>query len=446
MDVREAIRTQPMRRLQVMAVLICLVLCMIDGFEILVMAFVAPHLAKAWQLSPVQVGYLLSSGVFGMAVGAVFLSPLADRIGRRRHVMLCLSFITLGMALSAFATSVTEMVVYRAAAGLFIGALVASLNITVSEYCSDRRRGVVMGVYGIGFPAGAALGGAISTVLIAQYGWQAPFVFGALLSGAMLLVVVRSLPESIEYLVEKRPAGALEQYNKIAEKLGYAGAARLPEPQHRGQAQAAYKTVFGGAMAKRTAFLWAAFALLTSAFYFANTWTAKLLADATGNPALGVQAGVLVPLGGVLGALLFAGLSTLIRPRLATAVILFGGAAAFVWYASSFGNVSLALALALVVGVFANGGLAAFYAISPSVYPAAVRATGVGWMIGFGRCVAILTPIATGYLLAAGWKPTQTYQLFAGVLVLAGIACLLLDRSYRGRSDSADIQPARASA
>ncbi len=446
MDVREAIRTQPMRRLQLMTIVICLVLCMIDGFEILVMAFVAPHLAKAWGLGPVEVGYLLSAGVFGMAVGAVFLSPLADRIGRRRHVILCLAFVTVGMALSYFATSVAQMVVYRAAAGLFIGALVASLNITASEYCSDKRRGVVMGVYGVGFPLGAALGGAASAALIANYGWASPFLFGAVLSGAMLILVLFALPESIEYLVEKRPPGALEQYNRIAVRLGYARAAALPAAASSAERQVAWRVVFSGTLGKRTACLWAAFALLTSAFYFANTWTAKLIADASGSPELGVQAGVLVPLGGGLGALLFAALSSVIRPRLATMWVMFGGAVAYVVYANNFSNLRLALPLAFVVGVFANGGIAAYYAISPSIYPAAVRAAGVGWMIGFGRLVAIATPVATGYLLAAGWKPAETYELFAVVLAIAGVACWLLHLTYRGRSENPQTPEAPANA
>lgn len=436
MEVREAIRTQPMRRLQVITVLVCLVLCMVDGFEILVMAFVAPHLAKAWQLGQVQIGYLLSASVFGSAIGAILLSPLADRIGRRRHVILCLIFITLGMALSPLATSVAEMAICRAWTGLFIGAVVVSLNVTVSEYCSDQRRGPVMGVYGIGFPAGAALGGAISAMLIAQYGWQAPFIFGAVLSGVMLLVVGFALPESIEYLIEKRPVRALEQYNKIADKLGYPRSSALPEPILKGRKRVARAAIFSGIMGKRTALLWIANALLASALYFANTWTAKLLADATGNPELGVKAGVLVPLGGVVGALVFAGLSTLMRPRLATVVIMFGGAAAFLLYARSFDNSALTMALALFVGVTANGGAAAYMAISPPIYPAAARATGVGWMMGAARCVSILAPIMTGYLLAAGWKPADAYQLFAGALALSGIASWMLDRTYRGMSEN----------
>jgi benzoate transport len=442
MDIREAILTQPMRRTQIGIILICILLTMIDGYEVLVMAFVAPHLAKAWGLGPVQVGYLLSAGIFGMAVGAAFISPLADKLGRRRHIILCLALITVGMGLSAIAANVFQMVLFRAFAGLFIGAIVSSLNIVVSEYSSDKRRGTVMGIYGIGLPAGVAMGGAVTGTLIAMFDWRAPFVFGAVITAVMLFVVMVALPESIEYLIEKRPKGALDQYNKIADKLGYPRAAELPPAMASTQMRVVRTALFSGVMLPRTLFLWGGYACLIAAFYFANTWTAKLISDATGDPKLGGTTGVLIAIGGVLGALLFAGISLVIRPRMVTVLLMFGGAIAYVLYAHHFQTVGLALTLALFVGVFANGGVAAFYAISPFVYPTAVRGAGVGLMIGFGRAVAILVPIFTGYLLKAGWTPQGAYQFFAAVLVVAGIATMLLDRTYRGCSENPETPEA----
>lgn len=197
-------------------------------------------------------------------------------------------------------------------------------------------------------------------------------------------------------------------------------------------------------MLRRTLLLWAGFALLTSAFCFANTWTGKLLTDVTGDPRLGSKAAVLVPLGGVVGAGLFAALSTVMRPRRVTVLVLLGGAIAFFLYAQSLQNIDMALWLAFLVGVFANGGIAAFYAISPSIYPAAARASGVGWMIAFGRGIAILTPVTAGYLLAAGWTAQRTYLLFASVLVVSATITLLLDRTYRGRSEDAESLDARS--
>ena len=130
------------------------------------------------------------------------------------------------------------------------------------------------------------------------------------------------------------------------------------------------------------------------------------------------------------------------RPRMATVLIMFGGAIAYVLYANYFHSVAVALTLAVFVGVFADGGVAAFYAISPFVYPTVVRGAGVGLMIGFGRGVAILAPIFTGFLLKAGWTPQGTYQLFAAVLVAAGIATIQLDRTYRERSENPETPKA----
>jgi MFS family permease len=150
--------------------------------------------------------------------------------------------------------------------------------------------------------------------------------------------------------------------------------------------------------------------------------------------------------GGVMGALLFAGLSLKMRPRLATLLIMFGGAIAYVLYGHQIQNIGVALTLSVFVGMFASGGVAAFYGISPFVYPTLVRGTGVGLMIGFGRAVAILAPIFTGYMLSAGWTPRIAYQFFAGILVVAGIAVFLLDWTYRGRSENPDLPEAAATA
>lgn len=436
MDIREAIRTQPMRPYQVVIVTICVLLAMIDGYEVVSMPFTMPHLAKAWALTPVQIGYLLSAGIFGMALGAAVISPLADRIGRRRHILVCLTMITIGMALSAIARDVTQLLVARVSAGLFIGALVSSLNILVAEYSSDHKRGTVMGIYGAGLPLGSALAGFVIVELVGSYSWRAPFAFGAGLTAIMLFVVYTFLPESIEYLVEKRPAGALGIYNRIGRRLGFGAAETLPERQsHIGAAQP-WRQIFQGVTCRRTACLWIGYAGLIAAFYFANTWTAKLIADTSGEPNLGIRAGMLIQFGGVAGSLLFAALALKVRPRLVTTLMLAVGAAVFVLYATQIGNVFTALLLAALVGVFANGGLAAFYAISPPVYPTVVRGTGVGLMIAFGRGVAILAPLGTGYLLAGGWTPGVLYQFFGAVLVVATIAALLLDRSYRGMSEN----------
>ena len=98
-------------------------------------------------------------------------------------------------------------------------------------------------------------------------------------------------------------------------------------------------------------------------------------------------------------------------------------------------NPTLALVLALGVGMAADGGIAAYYAISPPVYPTIARGTGVGWMIGSGRIVSILARIASGYLLDAGIGAATLYQIFGGFMAMSGVFVLLLHRTYASESE-----------
>lgn len=208
--------------------------------------------------------------------------------------------------------------------------------------------------------------------------------------------------------------------------------------------EAAWRETFRGITRVRTIFLWISYAGVIAAFYFANTWTAKLISDASGNPDLGIQAGMLIQLGGVVGTLLFAAIALKLRPRLVTLLILALGAVTFSIYGQQINHMDRALLLAPFLGVFANGGIAAFYAISPSIYPTVSRGTGVGLMIGFGRAIAILAPIGTGYVLTVGWTPAALYQFFGVVLAVSTVFCLLLDRTYRGRSENPETPDAMA--
>ncbi len=441
MNLRQAIATQPMRPFQIRVIVICIFLAFVDGFEILIAGYVAPFLAKpeVWGLSNVETGWLLSAGTIGLAAGGIFIAPIADRIGRRAHILGCLVLIVVGMSLSAMSPNFPFLLVVRAFAGLWIGALLPSVNILVSEYSSDVRRGTAMGIYGIGLPLGAATGGFISTFLITAWGWRAPFWFATILTVVLLFAAWRWLPESIHFLIEKHPPNALETYNTIADQLGYERATELPPAYSEKAGKVAVSTLFHGVLARRTTLLWIGFFCQYASFYFANTWTPKLLSDATSDATLGVRAGVLVSVGGVVGALVFAWLASKVHPRLLTAgLAFFGGLVSFGLYAIYFGTPSLALGLALVVGFTTNGGNAAYYAISPPVYPTGARATGVGWMIGIGRIGSIIAPVVAGYLLAAAISGPGLYRIFGVVIAIGGVMVYFLHRSYRGQEEDAD--------
>ena len=431
MDVLEEIRRSRMSRFQVVAVAIALALIMIDGFDVAVMAYAAPTLSREWDIDAVTLGFLLSASLFGMAAGSIFLTPLADRIGRRKLTIISLVIISIGMVLSVFSGSATELMIWRVLTGLGVGGMMANLNVLVAEYASDARRGSIIGIYTAGYPIGATIGGLVAGPFIPLYGWQALFAIGAALTVIMLAVSWKFLPESLDYLLTRRPPKALERINGILARIGRAPVTALPPVAVALEQKSAIGEVLTRPVRFRTLMLWIGYACLVAAYYFANTWTPKIMATASGSDSVGVTTGVIANAGGIIGCFVFSALAVKFRSQLLLVATLGGAAVAYLIFGLVFSQVGVAMVLALFLGILTTAGIAGFYATSPGVYTARARATGVGWMIGLGRLVSIVAPILVGYLISGGWQPENVFFLFAVPLAAAALCIVALGYSLK---------------
>jgi MFS family permease len=137
----------------------------------------------------------------------------------------------------------------------------------------------------------------------------------------------------------------------------------------------------------------------------------------------------------------FALLSVWISKRVLTAAFLMVAAVVYIGFSNSLTMISLALVLAVGLGLINNAAIAGFYTVGPGVYSAVARATGFGWMLGAGRIASIISPIVVGYLIDAKWNIQTIFTVFAGPLLLSAAALLLvaaLERR-RDRSTSATV-------
>ena len=150
------------------------------------------------------------------------------------------------MVASVFAADATQLLVFRILTGLGVGGMMANLNVLVSEYSSDKRRGSIMGIYTAGYPIGATIGGLVAGPLIPNFGWHSLFAIGAALTIIMLVVSWVWLPESLDYLFTRRPAGALERVNNILAKIGRPALDALPVSAAGGKEQSAIREIFTG--------------------------------------------------------------------------------------------------------------------------------------------------------------------------------------------------------
>ena len=174
-SIRQLIDEKPISSLQLRVIFVCFALNMLDGFDVLAIAFTAPTISQEWQLTPYMLGIIFSAGLVGMALGAAFIAPLTDVIGRRAMILFSLSAIGVSMALTGLTTNTTEMIIMRIITGLGIGCILASLTSLVAEYTPHRKRSLGVGFMQVGYPLGATVGGFAAVTLIELSGWPAVF-------------------------------------------------------------------------------------------------------------------------------------------------------------------------------------------------------------------------------------------------------------------------------
>lgn len=425
-SVQDQIDNTPMSGFQVLAVTVCLAINMLDGYDVLVMSFAAPFVAADWAISDTVTGLLLSSSLVGMALGSLFLAPLADVFGRRRMTLWSLAAVTAGMLASALAADHVQLIALRFFTGIGIGAMLASLTVVVSEYSSRRRRTLALIILQAGFPAGALLWGLVAVPIILGYGWRWAFVFGGVLSGLMIPVAWAALPESLDYLITSRPPNAIEKVNRVLKRMGKAPVKDLGTGGLERQQRAKLASLFQHGRARNTLLIWVCFFCTLLVFYFFMSWTPKLLIDAGLSEEVGLSGGIILNAGAIVGGIALGLLASRIRLNWLQAGYALLGGGLLIAFGLYYGTLSAALVLAFLVGVFGTGCIMGAYAAVPQLYPTEVRTTGTGVAIGLGRWGGVASPTLAGLLLDAGWTGPNLYFIFAIPLVVAAAAAMFL--------------------
>ncbi|RFA13198.1 MFS transporter [Subtercola boreus] len=428
MSIRESIDRAPLSRYQILVISLCLLIVLIEGYDLLLMAFSASAVAADWKLNATQIGVLLSAVGIGLVFGSAFISPLADRIGRRRMTLLSLAIVSVSMAASALTTDMFGLAVTRVITGVGVGGLVAGLPVVIAEFAPQRRRATLIALGTAGLPIGGVVGGFVASIVLGTFGWRASFVVGAVFTVIVFFVVLLVLPESIDFLLVKQPKNALEAINRTLSKMKVAAISALPAPEPRPK-NVVVSELFKGRNGRKTALIGFAFFVMMGAFYFANGWTPRLLLQAGLTPQQSIGAGVLLNVGGALAAIIFAALAIIFRNRTLTIISFAGAAIAFLTMGLSFGSLGWTLFLALAVGGLIQACATGLFTISPELFPTSVRTTGVGFAVMLGRIGAIISPILAGVLIDGGWSAPSLYLLFAVPLVLGGLAVIALRQS-----------------
>jgi len=433
-DPRAQIAEAPLSALQIGIIAVLFCLNGLDGFDVLTISFAAPGIVRQWAITPDGLGLVISIGLIATGFGSLVLAPVADRIGRRPIIAASLASMTLGMLICALAPTPLMLSLGRLFTGLGVGAVVPCISALAAEYANHRFRELAVVLVAIGFPAGGLLGGFLSAALLAHFDWRAVFAAGALTTGVLAIIAIAFVPESIEYLLARRPANVLLRLNIILGRLQRPVLQALPVADGRGTGTSVLDILARPELLGITLLVTLAYALHNGTTYYALNWIPKIVADLSLSQSQAAAVGACCSGGGIVGALIAAWLTTRFDIRPVTVGYL-AGAALLLWlFSRTPGQMPLLLSVAALLGAGLYGGQASLYGLMTRSFPVQVRATGVGFVTGAGRAGGIVAPIISGHLLGMGLGYPQVSLFMAlgslvGAIVLFAASRRVLQRA-----------------
>lgn len=402
----------------------CFLMNMCDGLSVMIISYTAPSITKEWQLESGKFGIVFSAGLAGMALGAMFLASFADKIGRKAMIIICAVWMGIGILTTAFVQTLGQLILLRFFSGMGIGSMLACTSALASEYAPQKTKAFWVSVVMAGYPIGAVLCGLLSAFLIPLYGWKITYVLSAMLILITIPFLFFSLKESLEFIYTKQPKNALERSNRILVQMKIQPLEFLPQLEIK-KTTSSLPALFEKQKKRDTIILWLAFFLSFTALYFLTSWIPKLATDAGLSLSLAIYGGLVFNLGAFAGIIIQGYLSARFGLRkvicgflLSTAMVMF----LFGLFSGSF----WVLVLFGIIGFGIQGGFIGLYAVAAKLYPTALRSTGIGWAIGFGRLGAIIGPLVGGIMIGIGISMQLNFIIFAIPVMIAGIITLLI--------------------
>jgi MFS transporter, AAHS family, 4-hydroxybenzoate transporter len=440
-DLVDFIDRQPVGGFHLRLLLICAAVLFLDGFDTQAIGYVAPALAREWGLSKGALGPVFSAGLFGLMIGALVFGPLADRIGRKKIIVLSTLAFGVGALITALVRDVNALLVIRFLTGLGLGGAMPNAIAMTAEFNPQRRRATMVMIMFCGFSIGAALGGLLAAWLIPQIGWRAVFLVGGPAPLVMVPILILRLPESVRFLATAGypPERVAQLLKKISPHTAFAPGVEF----------LVYETPLAGLPVAHlfregrtpvTLLLWVVFFMSLLDIYFLANWLPTVLNDLGASVSQAVLIGSMLQVGGVVGTLALGSIIDRFSFR-ALALVYFAAVFA-VGAIGQLGHSVILVSVAIfAAGFCVVGGQIAANALAAAFYPTSVRATGVGWALGMGRVGSIVGPLVGGVLLAGQWSTGAVFLTAAGAALCAALAAFGLSRLIGGAGSRAVEQP-----
>lgn len=431
-DVHELSDKARFNRFHAGVLLWCAVIIICDGYDLAVAGIALPSIMKDMGVTAQNAGFMVSSALFGMMFGAIFLGTIADRIGRRKAIAICIALFSIFTAAAGLTHDPYTFSAMRFLAGLGIGGVMPNVVAQMTEYSPRKIRATMVTLMFSGYAVGGMLAALLGKGLLETYGWSSVFL-AAGLPVLLIPLILKTLPESMPFLIRENRLDELKQIVSRMEPSYRPDAGdRFALPARDRAEGAPIGKLFQDGRGFSTVMFWIAFFMCLFMVYALSSWLTKLMAGAGYSLGSALTFVLVLNFGAVLGAVGGGWLAD----RFNIKYVLVGMYALAAVSITLLGFKVPAEVLFLLVGLAGAstiGTQIVTYAYAGQFYPMAIRSTGIGWASGVGRSGAILAPIAIGTLVGMALPLEQNFMAIAIPAVIAVIAVSLI---HDGRSAS----------
>lgn len=428
-DVAQYIDERPIGVREIGTLVIVSIVLFLDGFDMYFLGKILPAIAEGLGGVSQDMVPVVNYQQIGMAIGAFLMPPLADRVGRKPVLGLCLLVFGSLTLWAAWSTSFQMLAILRGVAGIFFSAMLPVGLALLSESTPKRRRALFMAIALVCFSGGNLGSGIMVNQFLDELGWQGFFIVGGVVPLAALLLLL-FVPESLAFRVNR---------NGNDHRIGEAIRSRDPQAQvpigtvfYMGDQAEVSKygplAMFGSRYRMQTILLFSlCFFSLGNIAVLANYLATFMYEFADLSLETFAFYMIIGYFGGASGTLVMGWLMDRMNPYwLITAYFLLDAVAIF-----SLGQIppqlAVAFVTALVVWNFAQvGGQTGINNLATLSYPPEMRSSGIGWAGGFGRLGGIVFPALGGMALAAAMPLEMILGLTAlPALIIAALVFTL---------------------
>ena len=429
-------------RLQILVAVLCGFVLFVDGFDTQAIAFVAPQLTRLWHIPHDLLGYMFSSGLVGLMIGYLCISPLSGRFGQRRVIIGCVASFGLLTVLTATATGPYSMMVYRLLTGIGLGGAIPAAVSLCGEYCPQRRRSTFITFMYCGYSLGTVAAGVVSLWLVEAHGWQSVLLFAGIVPTLHAIIMFFLLPDSLEFMIAQRADRSRIEHilRRIQPALPIAPGDRIIVSGAHATGAAVNK-LFQQGRGFGTLMIWLALFMNLMILFFAQNWLPSIFIEIGFTQDQAINATSIALAGGLAAALVMGPLMDRFGPYNVMAGLFCTGGI-FVGLIGVADTTARGLMVLAAIGAgFALSGIQkCTNALAVYFYPTSLRSTGLGWGLGIGRAGAIIGPSIAGLMLTHGFGTAALFYASILPMFVGAYAIYRMGRHYHGgRSEAATV-------